>query len=222
MPAILFGSISTLSDTSELQRRSFNEAFAESGLDWRWDQEEYRALLTGNGGAQRIADEAERTGTEVDATAVHAAKSAKFQAAATDGLSPRAGVAETIRAAKENGLKVGLVTTTVPENITALLAGLGSAVRAEDFDVIVDLSAVETSKPDPASYRYALEQLGESAADCVAIEDNVGGVQAAQAAGLTCVAFPNENTAGHDFAAADQVVDQLDPDQLRQLTSASS
>jgi hypothetical protein len=34
MSAILFGSISTLADTSELQRRAFNEAFSAHGLDW--------------------------------------------------------------------------------------------------------------------------------------------------------------------------------------------
>ena len=35
MSAILFGSISTLSDTSEMQRDAFNAAFADAGLDWR-------------------------------------------------------------------------------------------------------------------------------------------------------------------------------------------
>ncbi|GAB2929672.1 HAD family hydrolase [Rhodococcus aerolatus] len=221
MSAILFGSISTLSDTSEMQRSAFNAAFAEAGLDWRWEQDEYRSLLTGNGGARRIADEAERTGDTVDADAVHAAKSAKFQAAASSTeLAARDGVAETIRAARDGGLKVGLVTTTSPENISSLLAGLGSAVRVEDFDVVVDATKVGTSKPDPASYTYALEQLGEDAAHCVAIEDNVGGVEAARAAGLACVAFPNENTAGHDFSRATAVVERLDPAQLRELASA--
>jgi len=39
--AILFGSIGTLIETSDLQRESFNEAFKEAGLDWYWDQEDY-------------------------------------------------------------------------------------------------------------------------------------------------------------------------------------
>ena len=38
MSAILFGSISTLADTSELQRRAFNEAFEAHGLDWNWSR----------------------------------------------------------------------------------------------------------------------------------------------------------------------------------------
>ena len=40
MSAILFGSISTLADTSEMQRAAFNEAFRAHGLDWSWSREE--------------------------------------------------------------------------------------------------------------------------------------------------------------------------------------
>tara|TARA_B110000503_G_scaffold47893_1_gene77939 strand:+ start:1294 stop:1407 length:114 start_codon:yes stop_codon:yes gene_type:complete len=32
--AVFFGSIGTLVETSDLQRRAFNQAFAEAGLDW--------------------------------------------------------------------------------------------------------------------------------------------------------------------------------------------
>ncbi|MEO6881036.1 MAG: HAD-IA family hydrolase [Mycobacteriaceae bacterium] len=218
MSAILFGSISVVSDTSEMQRRAFNAAFADHGLGWQWDQEQYRALLTSSGGTLRIADEAQRRGSSVVAEAVHATKSAKFQAAAAGSvLCPRDGVVETLRAAKEHGYQVGLVTTTSADNISALFSGLASVVRREDFDVVVDASAVEAAKPDPACYHYALARLGEDAKDCVAVEDNVGGVQAATAAGLTCVAFPNQNTVGHDFTRASTVVSRLDPDQLRSL-----
>ena len=45
MKAILFGSIGTLIETSNIQRESFNQAFKEIGLDWYWDQESYKQLL---------------------------------------------------------------------------------------------------------------------------------------------------------------------------------
>ena len=35
--ALLFGSIGTLIESSNIQRNSFNEAFKEAGLDWYWD-----------------------------------------------------------------------------------------------------------------------------------------------------------------------------------------
>lgn len=216
MSAILFGSISTVADTSELQRKAFNQAFAAHGLDWQWDRDDYRSMLGTAGGQQRIAEYASSRGEDVDAAAVHRSKSSIFQDS-IDGqhLSLRPGVLDTVQAAKGKGLKVGLVTTTSPDNISALMASLAPALSADDFDVVVDSTSVSSPKPDGAAYSYALDTLGEQADACVAIEDNTDGVAAAAAAGVTCVAFPNENTAGGDFDRAREVVDSLDFDALQ-------
>jgi hypothetical protein len=45
MSAILFGSISTIADTSELQRQVFNQAFQARGLDWCWHRAEDLTML---------------------------------------------------------------------------------------------------------------------------------------------------------------------------------
>jgi HAD superfamily hydrolase (TIGR01509 family) len=220
MSAILFGSISTLIDTSELQRRAFNEAFEAHGLDWQWSQADYIAMLDSNGGAQRIADYAEARGDDVDADEVHATKSEIFQELlATAGLKARPGVVATIREAKRRDVKLGFVTTTSPENISALLEALSPDIDAGTFDLIVDRDSVVSPKPDSAAYVFALEKLGVNAASAVAIEDNVGGVAAAVAAGVRCVAFPNENTAEGDFAAAAETVDSLDAERLVSLAA---
>ena len=222
LSALLFGSISTVADTSELQRRAFNQAFESHGLDWEWDQDDYRSMLEKNGGAARIADYAEARGQTVDAKAVHETKSELFRAnLASAQLEPRPGVVDTIKRAKSDGWKVGLVTTTAPDNVEALLGALSPAVTAADFDLIVDSSSVTAPKPDKAAYAFALQTLGESAADCVAIEDNVGGIESAMAAGVACVAFPNENTAAHDVSAASSRVDHLDVDQLLKLANSN-
>jgi HAD superfamily hydrolase (TIGR01509 family) len=221
MSALLLGSISTVADTSELQRQAFNEAFAAHGLDWRWDRDDYRAMLTGNGGQARIAEYARSRGQAVDAEAVHATKSKIFrESLATAGLAPRPGVADTIKSAKEHGWRVGLVTTTSRDNVTALLDRLHPQLSDRDFDVIVDAASVESPKPDPAAYRFALQALTEAPGDCVAVEDNVGGVQSAVAAGVPCVAFPNENTAQHDFPGAAEQVGRLDFADLQALTAS--
>lgn len=222
MTALLLGSISTVADTSEIQRDAFNRAFAQHGLDWEWGQEEYRGLLQGNGGKDRVADYARERGQDVDAAAVHATKSELYQAAlAETEISPRDGVVETIRQAQEAGTKVALVTTTSRENIDALAGALAAHLDLNGLDLVVDATQVETSKPDPAAYRYALEQLGEEPGACVAIEDNVGGIQAANAAGVPSVAFPNENTAGHDFSAAAGRLEQLTLVDLQEFLDAS-
>ena len=210
MPAILFGSIGTIADTSELQRQAFNQAFKAHKLDWFWDREEYLAMLESSGGKQRIADYAASVGQTVDAQAIHRSKSEYFQKSLAEfQIQPRLGVVETIQGAKNNGLKVALVTTTSQANVSSLIEALRPEIQSTDFNLIVDASSVKSSKPDKAAYVFALEKLGEKSDSCVAIEDNLGGVEAATLADLSCVAFPNENTAHHDFAKAQLLVDRL-------------
>lgn len=223
MPAILFGSISSLADTSELQRRAFNEAFEAHGLDWNWSRDEYSSLLGSNGGQDRIADYASERGVEVDAAEVHATKSSIFQELlSTAGVSPRAGVLDTVELAKNEGISLGFVTTTSAENVAALLSALSPDISADTFDIVIDKSDVAEVKPDPAAYLYVLDQLGEDAANVVAIEDNIGGVAAANAAGVACIAFPNQNTADSDFSSATTTVDALDADTVLAFVKATA
>jgi len=215
MPALLLGSISTVADTSELQRQAFNQAFEAHGLNWRWDQHQYQAMLSKSGGQARIADYAQSLGQAVDAKAVHETKSRIFQQKlAKGGLVPRPGVVDSIKRVKSNGWKVALVTTTSAANVSALLDALRPELSASDFDVIVDAASVELPKPDKAAYLFALQQLGQVPGECVAVEDNAGGFHAAVAAGVRCIAFPNENTGGGAFTGAERVVDRLDAAEL--------
>jgi HAD superfamily hydrolase (TIGR01509 family) len=219
--ALLFGSLSSVADTSELQRTAFNAAFAEHGLDWHWDRDDYRSRLGKAGGATRIADEAAARGEDVDAGAVHATKSRIFQEnLRSDAPVPRPGVLEALQTARSQGWRTGFVTTTSRENVLALLGALEAFVGADDFDVIVASDQVDTPKPDPAAYTYALSALGEDAASAVAVEDNPDGVRAAAAAGVSCLAFPNENTVDEEFGEAARRVDRLTADDLTALTAA--
>jgi HAD superfamily hydrolase (TIGR01509 family) len=215
MSAILFGSISTLIDTSELQRQAFNKAFQAHGLDWNWSRDDYIAMLDSSGGAQRVADYAQARDADIDAAAVHATKSEIFRELLQDAApTARPGVIETVQEAKRRELKLGFVTTTSPDNVSALLATLAPDISADTFDVIVDSGAVETPKPDAAAYLFALRALGETADTAVAIEDNLGGVSSAAAAGVKCIAFPNENTSAGDFTAATETVESLDVEHI--------
>ena len=76
--AILFGSIGTLVETSELQRRSFNQAFSEAELDWNWSPEEYQQLLAKSGGCERIKNYAIQRGDDIDAMHLHRQKTKIF------------------------------------------------------------------------------------------------------------------------------------------------
>jgi beta-phosphoglucomutase-like phosphatase (HAD superfamily) len=125
-------------------------------------------------------------------------------------------VAEVIQAAKSQRLKLAWVTTTSQANIDSTLAAIGDLIQASDFDLVVNASMVQTPKPAPDAYIFALQQLAQSPEDCIAIENNQDGLQAARSAGLNCLAFPDENTADHNFAGA-ELITELDFSQLQAM-----
>lgn len=165
-----------------MQREAFNEALRADGLDWSWSREEYQPLLQSSGGEQRVADYVAERGEDVDAAAVHWTKSKLAQGRMAAGVTARAGVVETIKAAQGAGDKLALVTTTARENVDALLHGLDD-VSAEDLDVIIDASSVEEPKPDKSAYTLALQNLGVDAGTAVDIEDNVIGLASVKGGG---------------------------------------
>ncbi len=220
MPAILFGSIGSIAETSELQRQAFNQAFKSHGLVWHWPREQYQKLLVYSGGEQRIAAWAKdaRVNGGVDAPAIHATKSQIYQTLLSQaGVLPRSGVLDTLRAAQQHGVKVGLVSATSSDNVTQLISALHPHLQADDFDVMVNSSLIKLRKPAPDAYVYALEKLGLSAQDCIAVEDNEDGLAAAVAAGIGCVAFPGENTVDHNYSAALGTFSHLQFDDLMAL-----
>jgi hypothetical protein len=56
MKSILFGSIGALVECSEIQRKAFNSAFQEYGLDWHWNIANYIKMLEEPGGLNRIVE----------------------------------------------------------------------------------------------------------------------------------------------------------------------
>lgn len=225
MRAIFFGSIGTVAETSELQRQAFNLAFKEHGLEWHWEREPYRKLLVFSGGEQRIEAWAasQRNPKAVDAHAIHLSKSEIYRRLLSQsGLQPRSGVQQTIRSARSNGVPVGLVSATSPENVDQLISALHPHVEKDDFALLTNSTLFTNRKPAPDAYAYALQTLGLQANECVAIEDNADGLASALAAGIQCIAFPGENTADHDYSGAQQIVDHVSFDALMALIPAGT
>ena len=214
--AIVFGSIGTLAETSEMQRAAFNEAFGEAGLDWHWDRESYRELLGRTGGRDRVADYARERGEEVDAVAIHARKTAIFdERMRADGLTLRPGVDAVLRWAAGRSIPVGLASTTSRRNLDALLDAVPGL--ADRFAFVADASLVKRPKPDPEVYRLVCERLGVEARRAVGIEDTEVNLAAPLAAGLVAIAFPGANTREQDYSAAAKVLDELDPSAFERL-----
>jgi len=216
--AIFFGSIGTLVETSELQRRAFNQAFSEAGLDWNWGVEEYQQLLIKSGGRERIQDFASQRGMDVDAQQLHQRKTEIFDMLMTkEALLLRPGVSRVISHALENNLLLAFVTSTSQANVAAVFVALGDQVKSSDFNFIGNDLMVSKSKPSPDIYQKALADLNLHAQECVAIEDTATSMSAALAAGIRCIGFPGAFAVADDFSGALHTTNHLSPDHLEDL-----
>ena len=216
--AILFGSIGTLIETSELQRRAFNQAFAEAGLDWDWNTEEYRRLLTKSGGCERIQDFATRRDSEVNAEQLHQQKTIIFdRLMANETILLRPGAANIIRYALDNRLRLGFVTTTSEANIDAVFFAVANQLNRSDFNFIGNNKIASNTKPNPEIYLKALSELQLDAQHCIAIEDTQISMRAALAADIRCIAFPGAFAEDNDFSGAALITQRLCVSELTAL-----
>lgn len=106
------------------------------------------------------------------------------------------------------GAIIGIVSNAPDWWIDERLAAVD--IAKSRFDVIISKSPTLAKKPDPAAYLAALDALDMAPERAVAFEDSPIGVQAAQAAGIRCVAVPNMVTQQFDLSMADLTLPSLD------------
>ena len=121
----------------------------------------------------------------------------------------RPGIEEYLAAARRHRLKRAIVSSSTRRWVDMHLERLEEAVG---WDAICTADGDPArAKPAPTLYLEALDALEVAAAEAVAFEDSPNGVLAAKAAGVFCVAVPNEVTRelGLEEAGADLVLDSL-------------
>jgi len=118
----------------------------------------------------------------------------------------RPGVLELLKEARLRGIGLGVASSSPRWWVQGNLERLGIF---GSFDVVATGDEVPRTKPDPAVYLLALERLGVPAGEALALEDSPNGVRAAQAAGMRCVAVPNDVSRHLDLSAADAVLGSL-------------
>ena len=191
--ALLFGSIGTLIESSNIQRNSFNEAFKEAGLDWYWDEQDYRILLKKSGGTKRVEDFAEKNNINVNASQIRDRKTELFSSFIIQNKQKlRESVYEMIRYTKDNNIKLAFSTSTTVNNVEAVFESLSGQITKEDFDFIGNKSFVKNEKPHPEIYKVTLEKLNLKPEECLAIEDTEESSNAAVNASVKCIAFPGD------------------------------
>ncbi len=90
--------------------------------------------------------------------------------------------------------------------IEAALERLG---LTDAFEVVVSAEHERFGKPHPGVYLTTAVRLGIGPEECVALEDSPNGVLAAKAAGMRCIAVPENGSDAEAVADADVVLGSL-------------
>jgi HAD superfamily hydrolase (TIGR01509 family) len=112
------------------------------------------------------------------------------------------GALEAVRALA-TAFTLGLASSSNRELIDSVLAAGGIAGL---FAATVSSEEVARGKPAPDVYLEAARRLGADPSACVAIEDSHNGIRSAKAAGMRCIAIPNERFPPGDAAAEADLV----------------
>lgn len=86
---------------------------------------------------------------------------------------------------KETGIKVGLLTNSVPE----FWPVIEQTINTKSFDCIVDSSRVGIRKPDEWIYKLTARKLGTQTNSCVMIDDLDHNIKGAEQAGMAGILF---------------------------------
>jgi HAD superfamily hydrolase (TIGR01509 family) len=219
LKALLFDVDGTLADTEANGHRvAFNKAFVEAGLDWHWGVELYADLLLVTGGKERLCYYFEEHLKRCDdhskntalAANLHKLKTKHYLHMLQEGeITLRPGVERLLNEARGSDLRLAIVTTTTPANVSFLLkANLGE--DAPDwFEVIAAGDCVLAKKPAADIYHYTLKAMGLKADEVLAIEDSENGLVSATAAGINTIVTCNDYTQDQNFDDALIVLNKM-------------
>jgi HAD superfamily hydrolase (TIGR01509 family) len=205
--AFLFDFDGLILDTELASRAGWELLYREHGHELPAD---LWATLVGTTHApwDPMAHLEELVGEPLDREALNALRSA-HEIALIEAEELRPGIEEYLAAARQLGLKRAIVSSSSRRWVDMHLQRLEEAVG---WDAICTADGdAARAKPAPVLYVEALELLDVPAAEAVAFEDSPNGVLAAKAAGVFCVAVPNEVTRelGLEEAGADLILESL-------------
>ena len=192
LKAVLFGSIGTVAETSELQRQSYNLAFKRLEIECYWNVANYCEMLKVPGGKERIKKFAAPNLSYEQIEKIHDLKEEIYAELIEQEDISRKEFVEVFHHSKASDLKVGLITTTSQNNISALAKALEDKVNFSDFDLITTSVDCKTPKPDPEIYQKALCSMGIKPEEAIAIEDTQVNLNAPKLAKIDSLLYPGE------------------------------
>ncbi|GFO62035.1 haloacid dehalogenase [Geomonas silvestris] len=203
LDAVIFDFDGIIVDTEPLHYKAFQEILVPLGLGYSW--EEYLETYMGFDDRDAFREAfkvAGRSLSDAELKKMMEEKAEAFLCIVSGGVAPYPGVVELIRSISGN-LPLALCSGALRSDIDPILTQLGLTGA---FDTLVTADEVAASKPDPESYRVAVQRLQAlypgkvDASRGVAIEDTPAGIVSATGAGLKVLAvtnsYPEERLSG--------------------------
>lgn len=195
MKAVIFDFDGVILDTETPWYEAYVEVFREEGVELPLS--EWAKGIGTSFEHDPIFDLlAQGTGREVNVKAIRRRAFARYKQL-TESLTVLPGVEALLADAKRLGLKVGLASSSDRAWVEGFLAKYN---LLHHFEAISTMDDVERVKPEPDLYLRTMKLLGVEGHEAFAIEDSLNGLNAALAAGLSCVVVPNAVTGGLPFA----------------------
>ncbi|MDO8928628.1 MAG: HAD family phosphatase [Bacteroidota bacterium] len=120
-----------------------------------------------------------------------------------DEIPVMPGLIDLLEKLSSKNFPMAVASSSYPEIIKIILEKTG---LRKYFQVVVSSQEAGKSKPEPDVFLLAARKLGVLPKDCMVVEDSANGIKAAQAAGMSCVAYQGSGANPQSQKEADAVV----------------
>ncbi len=198
LQALILDMDGVLVDTEPLHKKSFALLMQESNIGY---DEAFLNTLVGNSvdeNVETILKKSGRLTNENKIMSIRRREAIYLELLKRADLHPPAGIESVLDTCVQNHIKLGLASSSVHEQINAILEPLHIYDR---FAVIVSGEDVAEKKPAPDIYLKTVHEMKVEKKYCLAVEDSPAGAASARQAGIDCVGVTNQFA---DAAALEQ------------------
>ncbi len=203
--AFIFDMDGVLTDNMRFHADAWVDLFRDFGLQGL-DAERYLVETAGMKGLDVLRYFLDPNISEAEAGRLTELKDFLYRVRSRDLMKPLPGLAKFLDQAESQCIRLGVGTGSGSKNINYTL---GMLDLAQKFQAVVDPSQVRSGKPHPDIFLRVAELLEVPPSACIVFEDALPGVEAAQRAGMQCVAVTTTNSSS-DFRSFDNIIAVID------------
>lgn len=187
LKGLIFDLDGTLTLTQQFHAMAYAEVFSKYGIKYT-REDDY--AFAGQGGhcivPETFAKHDRKITPEEEEQIINQKKQVYDRMLAENTIEAVPGIKDFLTRMKTQGLKMAVASGNRLDSIEIILKRVG--IR-DFFEVIVTNQDVQKSKPAPDIFLKAAEKLGLKPEECIVFEDAINGIQAANAAGIKCIAL---------------------------------